>query len=242
MELGRHKLIIAMSKSSDLGIKKMLTGFPGLRNNDLRVDVTSFLGIPVDGARKDMIDNIKRKGFSTIRFGGKRMLKGLFNGSDVYIDLHIRSGKVFRVAVFDVTPSDGHIILSRYNELCRYFGNSPEYMSLSDDSISEDEDIEHEISINKKEYQAVFYQAPYEDKVGWCTIRAMILKKISGDLDRLTETELRSEFDRTYAINKLKAMCRKPVWFTIVEDTNGLYRIAIFYENVDNSIDTESQI
>lgn len=46
-------------------------------------DVTTFLGIPVDGTKTAFIQKLKAKGFITDNIYD---LKGQFNGNDVYID------------------------------------------------------------------------------------------------------------------------------------------------------------
>ena len=55
-------------------------------------DVTKFLGIPVDGAKSDMIQKLKEKGFVPSSY--KDMLEGEFNGTDVYISVVTNNNKV----------------------------------------------------------------------------------------------------------------------------------------------------
>lgn len=41
-----------------------------------------------------------------------------------------------------------------------------------------------------------------------------------------------------YAVNQLKAMMKKVVWMTIIQEARGCFRTAVFYENgsYDNDI------
>ena len=48
-------------------------------------DVTRFLGIPVDGSKKDMIQKLKAKGFESSSIEYPDVLTGEFNGNDVNI-------------------------------------------------------------------------------------------------------------------------------------------------------------
>ena len=60
-------------------------------------DVTKFLGIPVDGTEEEMIQKLKAKGFWMDEDVG--MLRGEFNGVDVYVTIATNKGKVRRVGL-----------------------------------------------------------------------------------------------------------------------------------------------
>ncbi len=119
-------------------------------------EVTKFLGIPVDGYKSEMIQKLKAKGYkynSTTDY-----LEGEFNGRDVEIAVVTNNNKVYRIFVADKYPVDESQIKIRYNNLCQQFINNAKYVTLKDYSIPENEDITYEILVNKKVYQAAFYQ------------------------------------------------------------------------------------
>lgn len=69
-------------------------------------DVTTFLGIPVDGTKAEMIEKLKAKGFTSHPYD-EDALRGEFNGEDVRISVVTNNNKVYRVAVFDENTRDG---------------------------------------------------------------------------------------------------------------------------------------
>ena len=56
-------------------------------------DVTTFLGIPVDGTKPEMIAKLKEKGFVYSRHSD--VLRGEFNGEDVEIHIVTDNNKVW---------------------------------------------------------------------------------------------------------------------------------------------------
>lgn len=120
-------------------------------------DVTHFLGIPVDGFKHDMIRELKAKGFVSSSHD-KDVLEGEFNGTQVEIHVLTNNNRVYRIAVVDVGMQNETDIRIRFNKLCRQFENNGKYISFGNYIIDEDEDISYEITVNKKRYEAVFYQ------------------------------------------------------------------------------------
>lgn len=120
-------------------------------------DVTKFLGIPVDGTKSEMIRKLKAKGFKEIPYSDG-ILKGEFNGFDVEIYIMTNNNKVWRLIVADQNSMDANNIKSRFNNLHYQFAQNPKYLSVSDFTIPETEDISYETLVNKKQYQAAFYQ------------------------------------------------------------------------------------
>lgn len=123
-------------------------------------DVTKFLGIPVDGTKSEMIRKLKEKGFVYDQTNDR--LTGEFNGTEVEIYVVTNNNKVYRIAVLDMESREETDIRIRFNKLCRQFENNSKYINLSfkDYTIAGDENISYEISVNKKRYEAVFYQKP----------------------------------------------------------------------------------
>ena len=120
-------------------------------------DVTKFLGIPVDGTKSEMIRKLKAKGFEEIPYSDGT-LKGEFNGFDVNIYIQTNNNKVWRIIVADQNSMNAREIKTRFNNLHYQFNNNTKYITAQDFTIPETEDIGYEILVNKKKYQAVFYQ------------------------------------------------------------------------------------
>ena len=65
---------------------------------------------------------------------------------------------MYRIFVADKYSVDETQIKIRFNNLCQQFSNNAKYITLKNNSIPESEDISYEMLINKKPYQAAFYQ------------------------------------------------------------------------------------
>ncbi len=127
-------------------------------------EVTKFLGIPVDGTKKEMIRKLQAKGF--VKEKGYDLLKGEFNGRNVYVSIGTNRNKVCRICVTDVNTTDETNIRIQFNNLFYQFKENSKYFSINDSDpiIPEDEDISYNISINNKRYQAGFCQLNQDDK------------------------------------------------------------------------------
>lgn len=204
-------------------------------------DVTKFLGIPVDGSKSEMIQKLKAKGF---QYDSELdCLKGEFNGRDSYISVVTNNDKVYRIMVRDAMASDETNIRIRFNTLCRQFENNKKYQSVSSESyiIPEDDNISYEMSVNKKRYQASYFQVP-EGGIDSTAIaqetQAFIFSKYSQEqLSSLTEEqgqELMTELLQ-YMTDKLY---KKSVWFMIAEQY-GEYYILLYYDNGYNQANGE---
>lgn len=174
-------------------------------------EVTKFLGIPVDGSKTQMIQKLKAKGF---RPDPKKIrdLVGDFNGREVYVSIVTHKNKVWRIALEDVVTSSESQIRIRFNNLCRQFSENPKYMSmtLTDQAISEDEDISLQLALNKKQYEAGFIQIQF-----------------SEDRGTLASDTKNEEMSLNEYLNRV-------VWFTIKERSYGKYVIVMYYDNEYN--------
>lgn len=119
-------------------------------------DVTTFLGIPVDGFKPQMREKLIAKGFTPVK--GQDYLKGEFNGTDVILKIGTNNNKVFRIYLADENSLDEANIKIRYNNLVSQFEKNPRYITTSDFSLSESEDISYEMICNKKTYDAIYFQ------------------------------------------------------------------------------------
>lgn len=134
--------------------------------------VTKFLGIPVDGSRTAMIQKLKAKGFTYNSYFDA--LEGQFNGKNVWIYVKTNNNKVWRIAVVYKNSYDKGQIKKQYNSLINQFANNPRYKVADAEELTDEDDIGHEVSINKKQYQATFYQLPDDENIEnrdvWVTI------------------------------------------------------------------------
>ena len=134
-------------------------------------EVTKFMGIPVDGSPTEMVKKLKAKGFTTdekfmqpikqglIDWDGPEVLTGRFNGERVILGLLVEQNKVWRICLSDKDSRDETQIKRRFNTLVRQFENNDKYIPYFDEqTIADDEDISYQMTVNKKQYDAVFLQ------------------------------------------------------------------------------------
>ena len=133
-------------------------------------EVTKFMGIPVDGSPTEMIKKLKAKGFTTdegfmrdvkrglIDWDGPEMLIGRFNGEKVRVSLLVEQNKVWRICLVDKDYRDETQIKRRFNTLVRQFENNDKYVYFYEQTIADDEDISYQMTVNKKQYEAIFAQ------------------------------------------------------------------------------------
>lgn len=212
-------------------------------------DVTKFLGIPVDGSKTAMIQRLKAKGF---RYNNtSKCLEGEFNGQNVNIRIATNNNKVCRIMVSDANPVDEVGIKIRFNKLCRQFQNNPKYTSafelsqqfqndsnthIENNEIPDDEDISYEILVNKKRYEAIFFQNPENITSAIDSIRPIFLSKYSEE--QWSNPDMTEEIigmADNYVFNKY---IMKTVWF-MIDEYYGKYYINMFYDNEYNRADGE---
>ena len=205
-------------------------------------DVTTFLGIPVDGFKSEMRQKLIAKGFTPKKLGTKEYLEGEFNGTDVLIYIVTNNNKVYRIMVCDANTQDEANIKIRFNRLVNQFKNNKKYTSLDQYTISETEDISYEMNVHKKNFDALFYQNPDMEKVDTLAlqnkIREQLLKKYKPEqLENPTE-EMNQEAQAIAMSIGMDMIFKKPVWFRICEHY-GKYFITIFYDNEYNHANGE---
>ena len=98
-------------------------------------DVIEFLGIPVDGSKTEVMNQIKAKGFNLMELGNMKVLNGRFNDTDVYINAQTNGDKVYRLVILDAQPMSESMIKIRYNNLCHQFVNNPKYIYIYQERI-----------------------------------------------------------------------------------------------------------
>lgn len=210
-------------------------------------DVTTFLGIPVDGTKAEMIKKLKEKGFTTN--AKTDMLQGKFNGRDSYVSIQTnRNGKVWRIGVMDVNPMSEISIKIRFNNLVTQFSQKEDkYIGIGDSQIiPEDEDISYEMLVHSKRYEALFYQMPnfelFDKEYAQQRIYKVLSQKYTAEqIQNPTEKE-KAEIDEiiseeTQTINYETARS-KAVWF-MINEKYGDYSIFMYYENRSNNTDDD---
>ena len=200
-------------------------------------DVSKFLGIPVDGYKTEMKQKLIAKGYNPRKVGKNEFLEGEFNGVDVHIYIATNNNKVYRIMVCDVNTLNEADIKTRFNRLVSQFENNKRYASLNDYTIKESEDISYEMTVNNKNYEALFYQKT--DTLALKeTLKKELLKTYTAEqLENPTE-EISKEAIALATRISMDIIFKKPVWFRICENY-GEYYISIYYDNEYNHADGE---
>ena len=114
-----------------------------------------FLGIPVDGTKKEMISKLLAKGY---KFGAySDNLFGEFNGTDVIIYVQTVNNKVWRIGIGDANVMDEADIKYCYNRLFKQLSNNGKYEVHSGSTLGEKDNISYEMTFHNKRYDAVFH-------------------------------------------------------------------------------------
>lgn len=205
-----------------------------------QTDVTTFLGIPVDGFKADMRKKLIAKGFTPKTFKGEEYFEGEFNGYDVRVYIVTNNNKVYRLMVADRSHVNEAQIKIRFNNLCHQFEKNERYFTVKDFTIPEEEDISYEMTVHDKVYQAEYYQSPSSESID--ALNAAIYKKMES---RYTEEQLQNptkemegEYDRLRDKMAFDLFSQKSVWFCIAE-SQGKYSIYMYYDNKYNEANGE---
>ena len=203
-------------------------------------DVTKFLGIPVDGTKTEMKQKLIAKGFVPKKMGDLEWLEGEFNGTDVRVRIFTNKNKVYRILLADKNKVDEAQIKIRFNNFVSQFENNKRYIPLDKYTLSDEENISYEMTVNKKNYDALFCQVPDEESL------TLAAQKVNNELlSKYTEAELKNpseeitkEIQNTATKIGTELMLMKLVWFSICE-RDGEYYIKMFYDNEYNHANGE---
>ena len=191
-------------------------------------DVLTFMGIPIDGSKEQMVGRLKEKGFSG--YSWNEYLEGIFNGENVRVFIGTNHGIVDRIKV--VFPhTEERLNKVKYNTLISRFARNPKYTELRENKvIPEDEDISYEITLHDKVYDAVYYLLRQDvDANSWKEdfdreYNARYKKPLSG----LTQIEIE---EILFCLpGRISDAVSGVVWFTLP----GEYRIELYYDNLKN--------
>lgn len=203
-----------------------------------QIEVTKFLGIPVDGNKQQMIQKIKEKGY--LYNSNYDRLEGEFNGRDVFIYVVTNNNKVYRILVEDAVYSSEGDIKIRFNTLLRQFeNNNQKYFSMSteDGELSESEDISYEMTVNNKRYEAAFIQTNNTlDSVTLSKKMEEFNKENYGD-DYLLDMTDEQILDASIKFF-LSLYIDNSVWF-MINERYGRYGILLYYDNNHNRANGE---
>ena len=129
-------------------------------------DVTTFMGIPVDGTKNEMIKQLQSKGFELVN-KELGVLEGDFNGNTSQVYIMTNRNKVNCINVCDKYSSTNEkSVISRFNRIVNQFYNNANYIipagcSVEDFLIPDDEhQLWYNIKNDKKTYYAYFIQCP----------------------------------------------------------------------------------
>ena len=190
-------------------------------------DITKFMGIPVDGFKKDMIHKLKAKGFE---YDNEiDLLTGEFNGEKVNIFVATQSNKVWRIVVADAIERNEHDIKIRFNNLYDQFNDNPKYVPKLEDNdyISEDINLAYEMKVRNKRFEAGFMQMtnPKSPQNSPEKIQQELTQKINEENSEKS-FELAKGFAQKYNIQ---------VFITLGEEQRSFQGV----ENVDIYIDKD---
>lgn len=126
----------------------------------MKTDMTTLLGIPVDGTVSSMKQKLVSKGFVPKKMGNEEWLEGEFNGTDVHVWIVTNNNKVYRIMLCDAKTQDEANIKIRFNNLVSQFENNKRYFSLDKYTLADEEDILYEMTVHNKTYDALFFKFP----------------------------------------------------------------------------------
>lgn len=240
-----------------------------------QTEVTKFLGIPVDGTKYSMIQKLEAKGFTYKNADGTEYLTGEFNGMDVCLFIKTNNNKVCRIMVATENGMDAEQVKIRFNKLCSQFDKNKRYIhSYSEvawpiyiqDSIAYidyNENIDFQMAVNKKRYEASFYQELEEnvfldremikdyishfvnrwnqiydkedDKISYEDVLQQVTDYLDDKTPKGEEKMIVNYVLMSYYVEFVRM---KSVWFMISEQY-GKYYINIFYDNEYNKANGE---
>lgn len=129
----------------------------------------TFLGIPIDNDIQTFCKELENKGFNNISDKLKsnasnsiysemlnNIYAGEFNGYMVAIQMQTIKNKVWRVIVIDLAPSNANNIKHRFNRTLNQLSSNSKYQYYYGSKIHEDINIDYEVLINRKNYEACF--------------------------------------------------------------------------------------
>lgn len=192
-----------------------------------------FMGIPIDGTKKNMITQLKAKGFWYDTYN--HCLKGQFNGKDVMIYVVTNHNVVDRIYVAYPLESESQVI-TEYNILLDQFNRNKKYIANeNNEMIPADEDLSYEMTVRNKKYGAsFFYVSPdlfSEEEID--QIHQLNDKMTGMSFEEIQAMEQAMSDPLQINMTQWMSLLYGNVWFTIHE-RYGKYQIGIYYDNLKN--------
>lgn len=131
-------------------------------------NVTTFIDIPIDGTKEQMIKKLQQKGFDIVDYK-KGILKGEFNGEESYIFIVTNRNKVYRICVRNINIYSEQQAIVKFNNLVKQFNNSNKYIPAFGCNIDNfiikntETNLWYKIEHKNKTYEASFIQVPPTD-------------------------------------------------------------------------------
>ena len=187
-----------------------------------------------------MRKNLIAKGFKPVT--GQEFLEGEFNGTDVHVYIATNNNKVYRIMLCDANTQDEADIKIRFNKLVSQFERNKRYVALDKYTLSDDVNISYEMTVNNKNFDAIYYQNINTEKVDSTALlnsvkEELLTKYTKEQLENPTE-DIKSDMVMTTMKAGLDLIEKKPVWFRISRYLSKYY-ITMFYDNEYNHADGE---
>ena len=208
-------------------------------------EVTKFLGIPVDGSRSAMEKKLSQKGFNYNP--NSEYFEGEFNGEKVKVSIVTNNEKVWRIFIADAIYRDERAIKARFNNLCMQFDRKKQeysHASLGNENpfiVPEDEDLDYEIGMNNKCYEAVYFQIT--TPIDTVSLKNYHIEYMS---EKYTEKQIHEFMNRPIdsivddlMTEVLEYFGKRKVWFKINREGYDRYRILMYYDNEYNKANGE---
>ena len=204
-----------------------------------------FLGIPIDGSKSQMIEQIKAKGFTFNSY--RDCLQGQFNGKNVDVYVVDNHGITYRVFVA-FPETDEYEIRSEFNHLLSQFMRNDKYVPMKEcEEIDQKEDISYEMSVHNKKYAASFsYISPDVFTPEQTAKIHEFVEKYKTMSEEETQQYLESMAASFYpdssnaspddimlAMNRVASILSGNVWFRIIREGVD-YQIGLYYDNIKN--------
>lgn len=206
--------------------------------------VTTFLGIPVDGTKAEMTNKLIAKGFTLKSFDGTEFLEGEFNGAKVHLYIITNNNKVWRIMLCDATPTDENNVKIRFNTLIRQFGANAKYETIDAVPVDESVRLSTAIIVERKTFEAAFNQksSPAENSAKTSdaapqTMSATASQTKAEEVYSLANRDETSNTNVSIGGNALSQILqnqyKRIVWFRICRQFRGYY-ICMYYDNKYN--------
>lgn len=188
-----------------------------------------FLGIPIDGSKKDMIEALEEKGFNYSEYND--YLTGIFNGENVKVFISTNHGIVDRIRVVYPDANDSNDSRVKYNTLLSRFNRNAKYVSVSPrPEIPEGESVGLNSYGDSQYYDtAFFFLMPETNPDEWKKeFNASYKKKYTKPVNKLTYSELEEVL---FCLPmQIRNAISGIVWLSITSVNN----INICYDNLQN--------